>query len=326
MATQRVLAFHYAWYGTPWGPNSRWEHWNHHYRPGEGLDRSAHNPDIVLNGRRHIGTALYPMDGVYDSQDPAIVRRQLQDAERSGIDGFMISWWGLEHRSNPVVERFTELAPADFVTVYYETAKTFHARERSREEAVQEIADDLIALLRAHAHKPTWIQVDGRPLMVVYIAYEYTVEEWQRIREQVRQAGLEMFLLADTYDTSYLEVMDGLHTYNPIWITLSAEDYRQTFCEASQAVHAQGKLYAATVCPGFDNSQVSRGDSWIVVPREDGHYYRQSWEAALASEPDWILICSYNEWGESSVIEPALEFGDRYLQMTRQYTDKFKVS
>jgi hypothetical protein len=118
--------------------------------------------------------------------------------------------------------------------------------------------------------------------------------------------------------------MDGLHTYNPIWITLQAKDYQQVFAETSRAVHERGKLFAATVCPGFDNSQVVRSPNWLVVPREDGQYYRMTWEAALASQPDWILICSYNEWGESSVIEPTLQFGEQYMQMTRQYTRLFK--
>ncbi|NLG49265.1 MAG: hypothetical protein GX552_04045 [Chloroflexi bacterium] len=326
MFEKRLLAFHYAWYGTPWGPNGRWQHWNHSYKPVEGVTQSAHNPDIMINGRRHIGTVLYPLDGVYDSQDPATVKRQLMDAERAGIDGFMISWWGLDHRSNPVVDVFMDLAPENFATIYYETAKTFRTRERSRQEAVREIASDIIAVLSAHGHKPAWAKVNGLPLMVVYIAEQYTVAEWQEVRRQVREAGLDMFLLGDTYNLDYLEVMDGLHTYNPIWITLRGKDYRQVFAETAEAVHAQGKLFAATVSPGFDNSQVSVRPEWLVVPREDGHYYRMTWEAALACNPDWILICSFNEWGESSVIEPTLEFGDQYIQVTRQYSKLWKNS
>lgn len=325
MSAKRVLAFHYAWYGTPWGPNGRWQHWNHPFRPSEGLERSAYNPDIILHGRRHIGTALYPMDGVYDSQDPATVARQLREAERAGIDGFMVSWWGLDHRSNPVLERFVELAPDDFVTIYYETALTFRIRQRSREEAVERIASDMIALLQAHADKPSWIKVDGRPLVVVYIVHQYTVEEWSRVKRAIHDAGIDVFLLGDTYDIAYLAVFDGLHTYNPIWITRQGKRYDQVFADACTATHAKGGLFAATACPGFDNGQLTRhGDRWIVIPREDGHYYRQSWEAAIACDPDWILVCSYNEWGESSVIEPALEFGDHYIQLTRQYTDLYK--
>jgi hypothetical protein len=44
----------------------------------------------------------------------------------------------------------------------------------------------------------------------------------------------------------------------------------------------------------------------------------------LGSGADWILICSFNEWGESSVIEPTLEFGDQYIQLTHQYARLFR--
>jgi hypothetical protein len=118
--------------------------------------------------------------------------------------------------------------------------------------------------------------------------------------------------------------MDGLHTYNPIGITLRGQNMAQVFAETSAAVHAQGKLFAATVSPGFDNMQLHPLARRAVVPRENGTYYRMTWDAALGSEADWILICSFNEWGESSVIEPALEFGDQYIQLTRQYVRLFR--
>jgi hypothetical protein len=279
---------------------------------------------VILNGRRHIGTALYPMDGVYDSQDPATVKRQLREAERAEIDGFMISWWGLDHRSNPVVDVFMELAPPDFVTIYYETAYTFSIRDRSREEAVDRIASDLIALLQAHADKPAWIKVEGRPLVVLYIVENYSVDEWGQIKAAVQNAGFDAYLLGDTYNLDYLAVMDGLHTYNPIGLTLRGQNMAQVFAETAAAVRAQGKLYAATVSPGFDNMQLHPLGKRAVIPRENGSYYRMTWDAALGSGADWILICSFNEWGESSVIEPALEFGDQYIQLTHQYARLFK--
>ena len=133
-----------------------------------------------------------------------------------------------------------------------------------------------------------------------------------------------MFLLGDTYNLDYLEVMEGLHTYNPIRFTVRGQNMAQVYAETAAAVHDKGGLFAATVCPGFDNMQLHPLARRTVVPRENGHYYCMTWEAALGSEADWILICSFNEWGESSVIEPTLEFGDQYIQLTRQYARLFR--
>jgi hypothetical protein len=41
-------------------------------------------------------------------------------------------------------------------------------------------------------------------------------------------------------------------------------------------------------------------------------------------DPNWIVICSWNEWGESTNIEPCLEFGEEYLNLTKHLADRFK--
>ena len=47
-------------------------------------------------------------------------------------------------------------------------------------------------------------------------------------------------------------------------------------------------------------------------------------EAALQSDPDWIFITTWNEWWEHTHIEPSEQFGDQYLQITREFADRWK--
>ena len=44
----------------------------------------------------------------------------------------------------------------------------------------------------------------------------------------------------------------------------------------------------------------------------------------MASNPDWLLITSFNEWVEGTYIEPGILYGDHYLQMTRELIAAFK--
>jgi len=52
--------------------------------------------------------------------------------------------------------------------------------------------------------------------------------------------------------------------------------------------------------------------------------YEENWKAALASNPEWVTITSYNEWFEGTQIEPAASYGNRYLDLTRAYSGLWK--
>lgn len=47
-------------------------------------------------------------------------------------------------------------------------------------------------------------------------------------------------------------------------------------------------------------------------------------DSLLASDPDWILIATWNEWWETTHIEPSQAFGDLYLGLTREYAVRWK--
>ena len=55
-----------------------------------------------------------------------------------------------------------------------------------------------------------------------------------------------------------------------------------------------------------------------------GEFYRRTFEAAAGSSPDMVVITSFNEWPEGSHLEPSAEFGNFYLDLTKQYVNGFK--
>jgi hypothetical protein len=36
------------------------------------------------------------------------------------------------------------------------------------------------------------------------------------------------------------------------------------------------------------------------------------------------MVSTWNEWLEDTAIEPAVQYGDEYLQLTRQYADQLQ--
>ena len=57
---------------------------------------------------------------------------------------------------------------------------------------------------------------------------------------------------------------------------------------------ALGKLYAAPVIPGFDNSRVHEKGR-LVTDRKNGKLYDEQWQAAISCQPSHIMINSFSQ-------------------------------
>ncbi|MGC9348047.1 MAG: glycoside hydrolase family 99-like domain-containing protein [Anaerolineae bacterium] len=311
---KQVLAFHYVWYGTPFGPAGKWSGWP----GGEG----RYNPDLVYGGLRMVDSPNYPLDGPYDSLDPVTIERQIQQLEHVGVDGSIVSWWGMEHYSDRVLDALMERASGtDYrITLYYETPMV--KRRKGEASKADRIFEDMNYILGEHGEKDAWLKVDGKPVMVIYVVDTYPLSVWKEVKDRLNAAGIDPFFLGDTFNTEALSVMDGLHTYNPVGRLVRGVDVAALYRKVSEAAHQQDKLFAATVIPGFDDRKIRTPGTLLM--REDGGCYNQTWHAAVDSGADWVLITSWNEWHEGSEIEPSLEDGTRYLWLTAQWVQGFK--
>jgi len=86
---------------------------------------------------------------------------------------------------------------------------------------------------------------------------------------------------------------------------------------------AEPKAWAATAHPGHDDRPIP-GREGLFRDRENGDFYRSTFDAALASDPDWIFISTWNEWWEHTHIEPSENFGELYLEITQVYAHQWK--
>lgn len=308
VAPKLVLAFYYPWYGNPQGSSSRWFHW----------DRVSH---------ASIGTATdYPLLGPYDSWDPRVARSHILMAKAAGIDGFICSWWGVGMFEDEAFARMLDVAASEGfnLTIYYESVRG------DREPTASQVVEELSYVLRKYSSHPAFLKIGGKPVVFVYAveAYGRKPSFWADVLAKVRNStGIDAIFIADTFSTAYLEAFDGLHTYNPIWI----KDHAAVYAEEAKLVRTYvqpgaaefyRRLWAATVNPGYDDRKVRSPGAH--VPREGGAYYRRTWEAALSSAPDAILICTWNEWHEGTEIEPSREYGFEYLRITREYAARYK--
>jgi hypothetical protein len=147
------------------------------------------------------------------------------------------------------------------------------------------------------------------------------VDEWKAIRDQVDPERRTLWIDEGT-DETYLRVFDGHHLYMIAWA-------RNPFAELNKWPRrirnfGPDKIWVATVNPGADNRKVPTQPEKVVRDRENGNYYRETWHAAFSTYPDWIMITSWNEWPEGTMIEPSVTYGNLYLDITRQFAAQFK--
>lgn len=82
----------------------------------------------------------------------------------------------------------------------------------------------------------------------------------------------------------------------------------------------------ASICPGYDELLLKRNPQIAAtLPRDDGRNLIRQFQAAVASGARDMLIYSWNEHFEAAGIEPTIQFGNFYLELTRNLIAQAKA-
>ncbi len=262
------------------------------------------------------------------SGDVEAITRHVTWAQQHGIHGFISSWWGSGNYRDANFAKLLSVAEGtDFkATIYFETLG-----ERFR--TPQDVVHQLEYVLDSYSDHPNFLRYRGQPVIFLY-AVDHVAREpgqpplqsWQAILGQMRADGYDAVWLGQTFDPSYLQVFDGLHAYG-----FYAPDMAEVYASVSgqvrsyQFLHdptAERKIWAPAVMPGYDDDLLGRPGSWYL-DRAGGDAYGFTFQAAIQSQADWIVITSFNEWWEHTHIEPSDRYGFTYLGLTKEWSDAF---
>jgi hypothetical protein len=235
-----------------------------------------------------------PYLGAYDSSDPEVIRQHIDWAKDASIDGFVVSWWGINDFSDKNFEKILDIAnERNFsASIYYETTKT---GGKTIEEVKAEVITDLIYIIETYSSHPSFLKFECKPVIFVYCLNFYSSDFWEEVIDTVREKH-DVFLMGDGKPTEY-PYFDGYHTYNPVVVPL---DYLlNSYLQIKEWF--PDKLLAATVVPGFDDRKKRVLEGEIpkgYIPRYGGRTYNEFWNVASLVDPNWVLITSWNEWYE----------------------------
>jgi len=263
--------------------------------------------------------------------DPAGVLSMTKQAASAGIDGFVVSWHG-ENQDGEAMDLVQHAAAAtgQVFTAYLEVPSA-HPLGRTRNKAAQ-VRDWLVQALSRRGSPAFLKAADGRPVVFVYGMAHLSPSQWGHVLVDIGQRrGLRVHLVGDTLNPSYRRYEWGVHRYAVLDSAASLTDWSQTTslrlrADAAVNPNARPPLFVGTVSPGF-NDQRLRGDRNPVIPRgADGERYDATWSAALAGDPDWIFVSTWNEWFEDTQVEPGNDTGGQALSQTERHTAAWRGS
>lgn len=262
-----VAIFYYAWWGTP-ARDGSWLHWaqNAHVPPGD------------------LPSAFYPARGAYSSSDPVLVRAQMREIARAGVDTVIASWWGIGSLEDKLLPLVTKEARAAGLGVAIQIEPW---TDRTPADAVEGITELMGRGIRQFFVYDSTVSADG---------------DWAAALRDIPAAVV--FANTALVGKAKRGGFDGIYTYD---VFVHSGGSFPRICRQARQV---GLLCAPSVGPGYD-AQRATGDTRRQV-RKRGARYDSMWERAVRAQPDLVTITSYNEWHEGTQIEPARDVGAPY--------------
>jgi hypothetical protein len=271
----------------------------------------------------------------YSTDDLGDLTRIMTQAKAAGLDALVVSWQGKDvgggwnHRRMLLCLQAAHVAGLQIATLLESTvANPLHQDALADPDTILSWLTDVVD---DYASQPAYLRVNGRPVVLAYAAQRLSRAGWADALFRLRAGGRDVLLVGEGINATRLGALDGLFFYASNLYqgdeilgfdrvqSLSARTYDRLPNDSGIR-----RVWVATVSPGYDDTRLTDGRVPRVTDRAAGLYYDHQWQSAIDMRADWIVVTSWNEWGENTQIEPSQRYGDLYLTLTKDWAARFR--
>jgi hypothetical protein len=253
----------------------------------------------------------------YSSQDPIVLRRQIDEAKALGITGFVIDWYGDREPFLDKAYALMQTAAAEkggfSVAMMYD--ETNEGPEASTEDALTSFAKFHDTYLAPEASgRSAYLMHNGRPMIFIFPKGAKT--NWDRVRKEVDRWNPPPLLIYENRKTQYVDDFDGFYA----WVNPGSkgyakdgsnwgEDYLRKFYQKMKTQYPN-KIAVGAAWPGFDDHKASWSLNRYMSQRcgqtllDTTRIYREYYPPEHPLP--YMLIATWNDYEEGTAIERGL--------------------
>ena len=297
-------------------------------------------------------THLYqPLYGEYDSRDPLIIKRQIHDAVAYGLDGFIININGKNS-----VENIIALSVLQEIKEYNSCHQdrpflyiiSFDSKAQSATEGKTPVSiEEDFQYLRDFWLTDAWVRNGDKPILMIF-AYNSNFECYQAVADNVFDNGADIIWPSPEpgVKAAYCWVRPDKIEENGMWLynnTAGVEHCRKFYRNCADSRNID--YIVGGVWPGFNDTLVrwawddgmpsqnvrpriicrntTEGNTLELTWREVIDYIsRQSKNKSSLPPMPIVQIVTWNDWAESTSVEPDMESGYKNLEICSKYIKK----
>jgi len=282
------------------------------------------------------GVKYTPFLGEYNSSDPSVADKHIVWAKQHGVDFFAVSWLGRwswwDHRciDNNLKQGLLKAEHLDNFKfcLFYESVIVLNATLYAKENFTKIFIEDIEYAAENYFSHPSYLKINGKPALFIYnIPYIYGklgTAKAQKLFDALRKR-IDPYLVGDlcggpsppSGDSPWLYSMNAVTSYfflspSNNWGTILNEA-RSRYPEWKSSMNSIGIGFIPNAYPGFDNTEHMQQGALLPLSQSN---FEEMMRIALENVDDnlkMVMVTSWNEWLESTSIEPSMEHGEEFL-------------